>query len=223
MKRVVIPELLDSDSGTPSEIADSLSDLQRINRRFGGLSTSQALIRRVITKSRTRSLSLLEVAAGSSELPNAFRAEMQERGIRMDVTLLDRAASHFEHRRNGLRAVAGDALALPFADASFDVVCCCLFAHHLEPPEIVQFVTEGLRVARTAVLINDLVRNPLHLALVYAARPLYHSRITRHDAPVSVRRAYTPKEIFSLMKQTNATSVEITRHFLFRMGVVIWK
>ena len=31
-----------------------------------------------------------------------------------------------------------------------------------------QFVDEALRVCRVAVLINDLVRHPLHLSLVYA-------------------------------------------------------
>ena len=37
MKRVVTPELLDSDSGTPVEIAAALSNLRQINRGSGGL------------------------------------------------------------------------------------------------------------------------------------------------------------------------------------------
>ena len=55
--------------------------------------------------------------------------------------------------------MAGDALALPFRDASFDLVSCNLFAHHLSPQELVRFVDEALRVCRVAVLINDLVRH----------------------------------------------------------------
>ena len=58
------------------------------------------------------------------------------------------------------RAVAGDALALPFRDASFDLLSSTLFAHHLSPQELVQFVDEALRVCRVAVLINDLVAAP---------------------------------------------------------------
>jgi len=223
MKRVVIPELLDSDSGTPVEIATSLSDLRRINRWFGGLATTQALIENVSENLGARSLSLLEVAAGASELPELARAKLRRRQIEIEVTLLDRAASHFGNRSNGNRAVVGDALALPFADASFDVVCCCLFVHHLAPHQVVQFVNEGLRVSRKAVLINDLVRHPLHLALVHSGRPMYRSRITRHDAPASVRQAYTAEEMRELLAQTNAARTEISRHFLFRMGVVIWK
>ena len=121
------------------------------------------------------------------------------------------------------RAVAGDALALPFRSATFDLVSCTLFAHHLSPQELVQFVNEALRVCRVAVLINDLVRHPLHLSLVYAGMPLYRSRLTRHDAPASVRQAYTVEEMQSLLAQTSAARVEIHRHYLFRMGVIAWK
>lgn len=223
MKRKVIPELLDTDAGTPSEIAASLSDLRRINRWFGGLATTQALIEDVAAKRGLRSLSLLEVAAAASQVPEGVRANLQKRNIDIEVTLLDRAATHFSKSNNGSRAVAGDALALPFADASFDIVCSCLFVHHLLPHEVVQFVNESLRVSRVAVLINDLIRHPIHLALVDAGWPLYRSRITRHDAPASVWQAYTMEEMLDLLKQTSAARSEISRHFLFRMGVVIWK
>jgi hypothetical protein len=87
----------------------------------------------------------------------------------------------------------------------------------------VRFVDEALRVCRVAVLINDLVRHSLHLSLVYAGMPLYRSRITRHDAPASVRQAYTREEIETLLAQSSAARVEIHRHYLFRMGVIAWK
>ncbi len=224
MKRVSIPELLDTDSGTPAEIADSLNDLHRINRWFGGSATTLSLVGYVAKKTQARSLSLIEVGAGAGVVPQAARARLQRSGVCLDVTLLDRSASHLKNRTgNQTWMVAGDALALPFKDGSFDLVSCCLFAHHLAPEELVRLMKEGLRVCRRAVLINDLVRHPLHLALVYAGWPLYRSRITRHDAPASVRQSYTPVEMGELLQQSGATEIEMQRHFLFRMGVVVWK
>ena len=224
MKRTVIPELLDSDSGTPGEIAAELSDLRRVNQWFGGISTTESLVSRVAQEVGGGSLSLMEVAAGGGDVPRATGVRLRERGIRLDLTLLDRAVSHFDRRRlNGTRAVAGDALALPFAASSFDLVSCCLFAHHLSPLQLVQFVNEGLRVGRHAVLINDLVRSPLHLALVYAGYPLFRSRMTRHDAPASVQQAYTPCEMNQILRQTTAAKVEVQRRYLFRMGAIAWK
>jgi len=223
MQRRVIPELLDTDSGTPAQLAASLDDLRRINRWFGGIPTSQSMVQCVARKSTTRSLSLLEVAAGAGDVPRTVAERLSRRGIHLPVTLLDRSPAHLQCRRNGARAVAADALALPFADASFDLVSCCLFAHHLGQQELVRFVNEGLRVCRIALLINDLIRNPLHLMLVYAGFPLYRSSLTRHDAPASVYAAYTPQEMLEILGHTNAAELELTRHYLFRMAVVAWK
>jgi len=224
MRRVVIPELLDADSGTPSEIATALSDLRHINQWFGGISATQSMIAQVARKLDVGLLSLLEVAAGAGYVPQAASARMRKLGVQLQVTLLDRAHSHLKNGSgNGTSAVAGDALALPFADGSFDVVSCCLFAHHLEPQEVVQFVNDGLRVCRGAVIINDVVRDPIHLALVYLSLPLYRSRFTHHDAPASVRRAYTVEEMHQMLLETTAANVEIERYPLFRMGAIAWK
>ena len=224
MRRVVIPEWLDSDSGTLSEVSSSLSDLSRINRWFGGCATTLSLVRQVAGDLRASSFSLLEIAAGAGTVPEMVRGKLQKHAIDLHVTLVDRSPAHLGHRSaNGTWAVAGDALSLPFQDASFDLVSCCLFAHHLSPEELVRFIDEGLRVCRRAVLINDLIRHALHLALVYAGWPIYRSRLTRHDAPASVRQAYTTGEMRGLLQRTRATRVEMKRHFLFRMGVIVWK
>jgi ubiquinone/menaquinone biosynthesis C-methylase UbiE len=224
MRRQVIPELLDTDSGTAAEIAAALSDLRRINRWFGGISTTRCMIEAVAQRVEAGSISLLEVAAGSGHVPQAAGMRARKDGRAVQITLLDRAQSHLPIENvNGTRAVAGDALTLPFADASFTLVSCCLFAHHLEPQEVVEFVNEALRVCRVAVLINDLVRHPLHLALAYASLPLYRSPITHHDAPASVRRAYTTEEMRGMLQKTRAARVEIRHHLLFRMAAIAWK
>jgi hypothetical protein len=220
MKRVVTPELLDTDSGTAADIARSLADLRRINRWFGGVATTELMVTQVARERGTTSISLLEVAAGSGYVPHTVRRRLEHHGLNVEVTLLDRAQSHL----NGApRAVVGDALELPFPDSSFDLVSCNLFAHHLSPEAVVRLAGEGLRVCRVALLINDLIRHPLHLALVYAGFPLYRGRLTRNDAPASVRAAYTVEELRMLVGQSPASRIDTYVHYLFRMGMVAWK
>jgi ubiquinone/menaquinone biosynthesis C-methylase UbiE len=231
MKQADIPELLDTDSGTAEEIASAIFDMRGINRRFGGVSTMHSMIEHVSREVDRNSFTVLEVAAGGGYVPEAVRQRLETRGIKIQITLLDRAQSHLPgetaedsaggNSRNA--SIVGDALALPFQNASFDLVDCSLFAHHLLPEDLLKFVNEGLRVCRTAVLINDVIRHPVHLALVYAAIPLFQSRLTRHDAVVSVRRAYTVKEMKLLLAKSNAARIEAKTHYLFRMGVIVWK
>ncbi|HEX4487416.1 MAG TPA: methyltransferase domain-containing protein [Terriglobales bacterium] len=221
MKRVPQEEWLDSDSGTPEEIAASLNDLKTINTKFGGAATTEAMIRRVAARTGQQSFSVLEVAAGAGHTPQLVQKRL--RPVELHYTLLDRAASHLGNGSSGFAQISGDALALPLADDSYDIVSCNLFVHHLSPEQFVVFAREGLRVCRTAFLINDLVRSPLHLALVYAGIPLFNSRLTRHDAPASVRQAYVPDEMITMLKQTSAAHVDIQLHYLYRMGVIAWK
>ncbi|MDR3747188.1 MAG: methyltransferase domain-containing protein [Acidobacteriota bacterium] len=221
MQRKVIAELLDQDLGTASEVAISLADLRRINQWFGGARTTIQLLRRIACESGSRELSLLEVGAGAGDVPRDAQTVLAGDGLRLKVTLLDRMCSHLPS--NGLPAVAGDALRLPFRDDSFDVVSCSLLAHHFDPDMLRTFSREGLRVCHRAVLINDLVRSPVHLVLVYLGLPLFRSRLTWHDAPASVQQAYTRDEMAGLLADVPARRVDISRHYLYRMGILLWK
>lgn len=221
MKRVTTSELLDDDLGSPEEITASLRDLQRINSWFGGTPTTAKLLRLIADQRRLPKIDLLEIGAGAGDVPIEAANRLSRAGIAVSVTLLDRVSSHLP--RNGTRAVTGDALHLPFRDDSFDVVSCNLLAHHFDPAGLQRLVSESLRVVRVAVVINDLIRSPLHLAMVYAGLPLFRSRITWHDAPASVRQAYTLGEMRSILSGTAAAKLEISRHYLYRMGVLLWK
>lgn len=219
MRREVIPEMLDDDLGTPDEVAASFVDLRHINNWFGGTRTSIDQLQHVADEAQTKKLSLLEVGAGTGDVPLLAKRALARRGIELQVTLVDRRWSHLPG--DCVASVAGDALRLPFSDGAFDVVSSSLFAHHLEPEELRRFALESLRVCRRAVLINDLIRSRLHLGLVYAGLPLFRSRITWHDAPASVRRAYTRREMRSILAGLPASRITVSRHYLYRMGVLI--
>ncbi len=220
MKRVVAPELLDSDSGTPREVEDSLADLRMFNRRFGGVRSMAALLREVAARCGLKEIDWLDVAGGAGDVAVLVRESLARRGIAARPVVLDRALTHLTAAGP---SVCGDALALPFRDHSFDVVGSSLFVHHLEPEQLPRFAAEALRVARHAFVINDLIRHPLHLALALAGRPIYRSRLTRHDAPASVRRAYTVDEICQMLQAAAAPAFSVRTFYLYRMGVIVWK
>jgi SAM-dependent methyltransferase len=220
MKRVAIDELLDTDSGSPEEVMASIRDLVNINRWFGGISSGVAMLEKVAAKVNRSRLSVLEVASGSGEVSRLVAERLAKKGIELEVTLMDRVRSHLG---NHFSRVTGDAVAIPFRDNSFDVVSCNLFAHHLSAPQLLQFAREGVRVSRAALLINDVVRNPLHLMMVYAGLPLFRSRLTWHDAPASVRQAYTVAEMRDMLRSVPNVSLNISPHYLFRMNLQLWK
>jgi len=220
VRRIVVPELLDTDTGTRQEVENSLTDLRMFNRLFGGIHTTSQVLRKIARQCGLKKIVWLDVAGATGDVAALTQRSLQDAGIESETVILDRMTAHMN---GNFAAVCGDALSLPFADGSFDAAGCSLFAHHLEPEEIQRFAREGLRVARHAFFIHDLIRHPVHLALAYAGFPLYRSRITRHDAPASVRRAYTVSEMQTMLLAAGAGRIEIETHFLFRMGAIAWK
>ena len=221
MKRVVTAELLDEDLGTPEEIRDSLTDLRGLNERFGGFSSVAQMLRAVASKEQLNKLSFLDVAGGTGDVAVRVKQDLSISGIDVQPTVLDRAISHMNRLR--LLRVAGNALGLPFADNSFDVVGCNLFCHHLEPQEMILFFNDALRVARLAVIASDLRRTLFHWVAANAGRLTYRSRLTRHDAPASVRRAFTIEEMRSIASQTNAARFDLQKYHFQRFGLILWK
>ena len=223
LKRVPQHEILDGDSVSPEAVIESLGDLRMVNRWFGGVSHHGLSVARCNAKIRVA----FGFRAGSCRRRwilncSCGQAVERRRNLEVEPLCLDRRDLRCDAHCCE-RAVVGDALELAFPPASFDFVSCGLFVHHLAPAQVIDFVNRALTVARYAVLINDLRRSPLHLALVYLGMPLFRSPISRTDGLASVRQAYTPEELRELIGQTKARSSEIRMRYLFRMGAIAWK
>ena len=226
MRRVTSNELLDEDLGTPAEVARSLDDLWRMNRWLGGVSSSLRMIGDVLSSTHARSLRILDVGAGDGRLAARLRDELRERGIRVDFFVLDRRLAHLQNGdpvRADLRPVVADALRLPFAERSFDVVMCNLFFHHFSHEKATGLLRALAQIASRAVLVNDLERHWVPYLFIRSAFMFTRSRVTRHDAPASVRQAYTREEFAGLAAAAGFTSFKVRRLIPFRLGLTLWK
>ncbi|HEX2122010.1 MAG TPA: hypothetical protein VHL59_10250, partial [Thermoanaerobaculia bacterium] len=98
------------------------------------------------------------------------------------------------------------------------------FFHHFSPDENKIMLAEALRVARKGVSVNDTRRHyvPLLFVLLLSALRLF-GRITRFDAPASVRQAYTIPETREIVRRVPAKRSEIVRLWPFRLGILLWK
>ncbi len=228
MKRVIEEELLDSDLGSQEEIAASLQSIRRVNRWFGGDRNHTLLLLGVADRMRAREMHICEVASGRADVLQAAAKALMPRGTKLKITLLDRSRQHLPRAGEwdaSLPApdvIEGDALEIPRASESVDVVSCCLFLHHLDERQAARFLSEALRVARVAVIVNDLERRRASYLLARLYALFDSSRLSRYDGPVSVRCAYTHAEFKRLIEKTGC-EFELKRRFLFRLGVMVWK
>jgi len=139
---------------------------------------------------------------------------------------VDFKIDHLLYHREGspVHRVVGDAKRLPFRDGAADVVTSNHFFHHFSPDENASILGEALRVARRGVAVNDTRRHyvPLLFVLLLAAFRLV-GRITRYDAPASVRQGYTLDEARAIAQRVPAARRAVVRAWPFRFGILLWK
>lgn len=221
-RRQTSHELLDEHDAPENDMRRSLVDLRRLNAWAGGTRAFLKLLR--IAAKGKDSVSILDLGTGTSDLIEALKRRRPE----STVAGLDRNIRHLLYgREEGNPAtprIAADAFDLPFADESFDLVTSSHFLHHFSESENVNILTESLRVATTCVVVTDTRRHYAPLAFVSLLGVLrIVGRITRYDAPASVRQGYTIKEVRRLASRVPARRFDIMSLVPYRFGLLLWK
>lgn len=226
-KRINEEELLDAGEGTDEDVAKSLSDLRRVNRFLGGRRVILQALSSYVDDAGPEKVALLDVGTGSADMPMAVAEHFRTRGIATFMAAVDISERNLRVSRGQLgvsseiHLVRADSLRLPFAARSFDFVTASLFLHHFRDDEVVHLLADFGRIARRAVIVNDLIRNLVPYYFTRIAGPiLAASFLTRNDGPVSVLRGFTPGEMTHLARRAGLRVLEAKRMFPYRLLMV---
>lgn len=226
-KRAAGAEMMDEPDQDPEELAVSLRDLRGVNRWLGGT----RLIRRLLAPMIRRvagPVRVLDVGSGSGDVPLALASWGRGRGTRLEVLATDFHPRTVElaglHTASDpdVRVEAADARSLPYPDGSFSFALCATALHHFEADEAVRALAELGRVASAGVVVTDLRRSlPGLLGAELLARTVWRGNpVTRHDGPLSVRRAFTGRELAALAERAGLRDARVRTHPL-RVSLVV--
>jgi ubiquinone/menaquinone biosynthesis C-methylase UbiE len=220
------PELMDQPEVPEAELATDLRNLAWINALLGGIAVVRAHLPLRGGKTASRSpLIVLDVATGGGDIPRWLFRYGGERFCLLAGDLHPQMLALARRWSAGLpiRFVRLDARCLPFRDHSVDVVLCSLMLHHLTEDDAVVTLRELARVTRHRLIVNDLRRSRVAYLLIWLITRFSRNRLTRYDGPVSVERAFTPKELATLAREAELDATgrfRIYRHLYYRMALV---
>jgi len=221
------PEIIDGEGQDPAEIEAALDDIRRVNRYLGGASGILAPIESLAARRGWRRFSVLDVGTGSADIPAALLGLARRRGWEVRVAGVDMHAeiARIASRRVPIPLLRADGFRLPFRDGTYDVVIASLFLHHFDDSEASLMVRELCRVARAALLINDLRRHAVpFLAIRLLGRLAGASPMFRNDAPLSVLRGFTPEELTRIAARADLEgAVRVERRFPYRLLLTVEK
>ena len=213
---------MDQPGIEPEFIQTSLRFIRTVNATLGYTRVTLSHLKEFSKRwNRKQPISILDVATGSADIPLAISnwargAGFQVRIVGIDLHALTSGVARDRTRGDPLiRILRGNAMELPFEDASFDYVLTNMFIHHLDEDPVVRVFQEMNRVAKRGVIIADLLRD--RRAYIWATLfTTFASKRLQHDARVSVAQAFNRDEILSLARRAGVDYVQYFRHFAHR-------
>ena len=201
----------------------SMEDVARSNALFGGahavIAELDHVFRSALVPSTQRCLTLLDVGTGLGDIPARVREHAARRGVTIRTVGLDTSNTlAVAARADALPVVRADALRLPIANRSFDVVICSQVLHHFGGEDSATLLRELDRVARLRVIVSDIRRSWLAAAGIWLASwPLRFHPVSRHDGVVSVLRGFTRAELAAAVGAAVGVTPRVRRHRGFRV------
>lgn len=226
-RAVHAPERMDEPEVDPEALRTALDHIADVNRWLGA---RRALVRHLEWAIPRRDTGpdgdaarVLDLGTGSGDLAELIAGWGRRRGRAIRVVGVDLHAGTLRVARDRTERIAlvrGDGLRLPFREGAFDLVHLSMVLHHMDGPALTGLLEEAGRVARGGrILVGELERSVLHYlgARALAATVWRSNPVTRHDGPLSVRRAFTPAELRELAGAAGLRHPSVHRHPVYRL------
>lgn len=228
MRRSLDKEMMDLPGQPHALLVDDLDNLRRLNRYLGNYRNILRGLKRLLAQDPIDRFTLLDVGTGSADIPVRLARWAQAKQLGASITALERDAISLEQAtqqtrgESGIALVRGDGATPPFRPGSFDYVLASQFLHHFSEEDVVELIRGWAKVARRAILVSDLVRHPVAYSGIRLLTALCtRNLMTRVDAPLSVRRAFTLNEWRALFQRANVGPFELRRALPFRIFAIV--
>jgi 2-polyprenyl-3-methyl-5-hydroxy-6-metoxy-1,4-benzoquinol methylase len=229
MKRFREPELMDDPALEEERHLLALKGLERINAVSGSARQLWGPLRAWAKETGTHTLSVLDIASGGGDVPIGLDKLATREGIGLSICgsdlskrAIEYASARAAQTKSPVTFITLDVLKDPLP-SGFDVITNSLFMHHLSDDEVVLLLTKMSVAANKMVLINDLSRSRVGLAMAYlGTRLLSASDVVHYDGMISIKAAYTPEEFRELAERAGLSGCTVERRWPTRF-LLQWK
>jgi len=230
MKRSFDPavlEMMDRPQPVSPELERDLQRIRQLNRWFGSYGLVLCFVRRWI-KPGAR-MRVLDLATGSGDIPRLIVDFARKIGAQIEIDAVDRQAATLEIASSlsaGYPEICyHEANILEWKGAQdYDIVLCSLVLHHFSDEDAVSVLRRCRELSKRFVLVADLRRGLLLQAGVYVlTTPIFCEPMTRFDARISARRAFSFSEMRNLANQAGWKNFGHKRFRFARQGIWLEK
>ncbi len=223
-KRSLEKELLDRDDIPFEDIKQNMKELDFINTHLGGHQITIKGIKSFfpqLTGQSTNHLTICEIGCGGGDNLRAIKKWCTQQNIAVSLTGVDLnphciAYAKSRKENEGIEFIVSDYSSVSFQQKPA-IIFSSLFCHHFTEANLkiqFQWMKEN---AMLGFFINDLQRHVLAYHSISMLTKLFSkSYLVKNDAPLSVLRGFTKRELTYLLQKSEINHFKIQWKWAFR-------
>lgn len=227
-ERSMEPEIMDDLTCSGEIVNQTLREIDTINRLLGGNSVTVSGVQELLGKSKNRTITIADVGCGGGEILKLVAQWGRKKRVALSLTGIDANPAITDFARiNGvdfpeLQFKALDVFSEEFKKRKYDIITGTLFFHHFTSEQLTQLFRQLKSQAHLGVVINDIHRHPFaYYSIKLLTSVFSRSSMVKFDAPLSVLRAFTKRELQTILADAGIKKYTLRWRWAFRWQVII--
>jgi 2-polyprenyl-3-methyl-5-hydroxy-6-metoxy-1,4-benzoquinol methylase len=219
-------ELLDDVANIPAhDIYINMRELNIINTYLGGHNITLKGLKQLLPLHKNTILHIAEIGCGGGDNLNIIAQWCNKNNIKVQLTGIDINANCIAYAQQRYAHLPCTWVVQSYeaylANNKVDIIFSSLFCHHFTQQQIIPMLQVMQHSSRLGFFINDLHRHQLAYYSIKLITQLFSkSYLVKHDAPLSVLRAFVKKDWQQYIEQAQLSNVHITWQWAFRHLIV---
>ncbi|TAE14464.1 MAG: methyltransferase domain-containing protein [Bacteroidetes bacterium] len=214
-------EMMDYPITNRADIFQNFEEILFINRYLGGAEHTFNALQKMLAPYKGQTLTIADIGAGGGDTLAYIWKRKRQLGCEVKLVGVDLMPEAIDFAKQKFPEVPIQWVCEDFETwlptQKPDIVLCGLFCHHLTDEQMVKFLRLAYQNTRIGFIINDLHRHFLaYYSIKWLTRLFAKSPLTRNDAPLSVLRGFSRKELTHFFQQAQIDTYKITWKWAFR-------
>lgn len=224
------PELMDDLTLSGEELRRNLQELGAINNWLGGHKVVLDALEKIAKKHPGKIFRIADIGCGGGDTLKSIAKWASKKGVSVQLTGIDANDFMVQYTRrqcsgfDNIMIEQHDVFSPDFAREKYDIIVCSLFCHHFTDEQLTGMFRQLYSQATIAVIINDLHRHWFaYYSIKYITAIFSGSKLVKHDAPLSVWRAFRRGELKYLVRQAGIYDYTLRWMWAFRWQLILQK
>ena len=219
-------EIMDDLNCSGHVLNRTLRELEIINKWLGGNRITIKSLEQLLPKNN-REITIVDLGCGGGDMLRLIDLWGKNKNLKLNLIGIDANPNIVAFAKRNLLAYPHiqfrtlNIFSEEFESQQFDIVIGTLFYHHFSSDQLVHFFKKLKQQAAIGFIINDIHRHWLaYYSIKWLTQAFSKSPMVKYDAPLSVLRAFTRKELRKMLDATAIENFTIRWKWAFRWQVI---